>query len=201
MIWNPDSPQYTDKLCSVEVMMGELEDLCGDALNADEARMKEIALAIEAALDEQDGDVIREPHVLVALTAKALLSIGEELAARRLFLLGSGVVRPSRWEIAGDKAMWILDLKSVWTSNSGLCEMELFGCLHQILESISDVWDEVDGRGVLGLMHVNSFEKGSTSGNRLCTCTEIMDLCSGKLKRIGLEKGWTDCPSVIKLDM
>jgi len=201
MIWNPDNPQYTDKMCSVEVIMGELEDLCGDALNADEARMQEIAHAIEAVLDEQDGAVLRDPHVLVALTAKALLSIGEELAARRLFLLGSGVVRPSHWEVAGDKAMWILDLKSVWSSSTGLWEMGLIGCLHQILDSISDVWDEVDGRGVLGLMHVKSLEKAAPTGNRLCSCTEIMDLCSGKLKRIGLEKGWTDCPSVIKLDM
>lgn len=181
--------------------MGELENLCGDALNVDETRMQEIAHAIEAVLDEEDGAVLAEPHILVALMAKALLSIGEDLAARRLFLLGSGVVRPSHWEVAGDRPMWILDLNSVWTSSTGLWEMELFGCLHQILDSISDLWDEVDGRGVLGLMHVNSFDKLSTAGNRFFSCAEIINLCSGKLKRIGIEKGWSDCPSVIKLDM
>ena len=202
MIWNPDSLPCADRGGSLDVMMNELQDLCGDSLNANEARMQEIAVAIEAVMDEQGEDALRDPHVFVALAAKALLSIGEELAARRLFLLGSGVVRPSEWEVAGDRAMWILDLKSVWTSSSGLCEMEVSGCLHRILESISDVWDEVDGRGVLGLMHVEDLEKSSNArGKRLCMSTEIMDLCTGKLNRIGLEKGWAECPSVIKLDM
>jgi hypothetical protein len=203
MIWNPDQLTRQPEVPEVEEIIADLSDLCGDVLRENTGKLREVATAIQAALLERDDEDI-DATMLVALASRALTSIGEELAARRLVLLGSGVVRPAEWDVAGDTTVWVLDLKPLLESGGADLEMDLFTSLNRILDAIGDVWDESDGRGVLGLMHLEdcggtSRETGKCGNPTLIA--EVKAACDGKLRCLREAKGWHDLPDVISLDL
>jgi len=202
MIWDPQALACGGGTIMVEEIMDELQELCGEALTAETEKLKEVASAIEVVLDEQDAGGPLDSSVVMALASRALWSVGEERAARRLYLLGSGMVRPSEWNAVGDTTVWMLDLAGMVARGGVVLEIEVLRALHGVLESISDVWDDSDGRGVLGLLHLDR------AATRLCgakqagrTSGDIVVACSRKLARIGAEKGWSERPRVMSLDI
>lgn len=203
MIWNPNQFAAQVAVPDVEEIIDDLSELCGDVLRENTGKLREVAIAIHAALlDRDENDV--DATMLVALAIRALTSIGEELAARRLVLLGSGVVRPSEWEVAGDSTVWVLDLKPLLDSGGAVLEMDLFNSLNRILDAIGDVWDDSDGRGVLGLMHLGdcggmAHENGKSMKADLIA--EVKAACDRKLRCLRDAKGWRDLPDVISLNL
>ena len=156
MIWNPDTVSEETPSAVVAHVAAEIEALCGPDGVDKSVCLHELAKAVEHYVQEHTAGPCVDSQYLILLASQALSSIGSERAARRLYLLGSGMVRPSEWEVTGDQALWILDLKQLTVRDHASLELLLFNGLRIILESICDVWDETRGRGALGLRHVCS---------------------------------------------
>jgi hypothetical protein len=205
MIW--DIQGSPEGRCSVLVsyLANEIEGICGKEILLASDQVEEVASAIESFLTEEGAESPDERY-LVVLAAKALQSVGEERAARRLFVLGSGLVTPSEWEVTGGNAVWVVDLRQMTVDGQTALEMVFFTSLHIVLDAIAEVWDETDGRGTLGLKHVCQTASGLLGGverkGRLSAlAAEIVDVCERKLERIGEVRGWKESPRILNLDL
>jgi hypothetical protein len=205
MIW--DIQGSPEGRCSVLVsyLANEIEGICGKEILLASDQLEEVASAIECFLKEKGADSPDERY-LVVLAARALQSVGEERAARRLFVLGSGLVTPSEWEVTGGNAVWVVDLRQMTVDGQTALEMVFFTSLQIVLDAIAEVWDETDGRGTLGLKHVCQTASGllgggGRKGSLNAMAAEIVDMCEHKLERIGEVRGWKESPRILNLDL
>lgn len=199
MIWNPDR-QGTPGT-PVEVIAAELAALCGGLLEDDGYTLHAVAVAVDAVMSE-DSPAGVVPSI-AALAAKALLSIGEPRAARRLALLDAGIIRPAASRLAGDAPLWVVDLRRLAVHAEAMLELQLLGSLDAVMECMADVWDDVEGRGVMGLQHLGD-AVGDGRGRRGrrpdAGATDWVTACSARLKVIGARRGWREVPTVLALD-
>jgi hypothetical protein len=168
--------------------------------------LHEVAKAVECFVEQAGESVANDKEYLIMLTSKALSSVGKPVAAKRLFLLGTGLVTMSEWEVSGDQTTWTLDLKQVLVKDEPQLELVFFRALRTILEAMADVWDEPSGNGVLGLRHVCSVAGGvlgspakKRSVERLAA--EIKASCEDTLESIREKRGWRYVPSVMNVDL
>ncbi|MCE9615981.1 MAG: hypothetical protein K8T26_17050 [Lentisphaerae bacterium] len=202
MIWNPYHPDLRSLTPPVVDLVDELGALCGQTLSGDGRQLEEVVLAVTATLESEPGDSPPDPKVVVTLASKALWAIGETRAARRLGLLATGMMRQAEWNVAGDAPMWVLDVQPLAKDPGNVLEMQLIGHLDLILDCMSDVWDDADGGGVLGLLHLDAFRRpGRRHGGRPAWADEIMSACGTRLAAIGRRRGWARKPAVIALDL
>lgn len=205
MIWNPEQvgPAGADD-AAIGDIVAELQGLCGGAMGAATDNLYDVAAAVEQALEDGSQEKGLGPQALIGLASQALLSIGETKAARRLSLLGAGVVRPAAWEVTGEETVWVVDLAPLALSRDCQLEMQLFGSLDAILECMADVWDESDGHGILGLMHLQATQSGM---GRRAVCgmdelaAEIRTACVLRLGAIAERRGWSERPEVMTLEL
>lgn len=205
MICDPHThPDQTLSLI-VSHVAAEIETACaGDASTFSSAH--EMARAIECFLQQEGCPEFVDSRTLTLLAARALSSIGEPEAARRLILFGTGMVRPSQWVVTGDRAVWVLDLKEMTVWNDAPLELLFFKGVQLAVESIADVWDECRGDGILGLRHICS-AASAVLGAPLDTAgvddlaAEIKDVCLRKLEQLCEARGWVATPRVMNLDM
>ncbi|MBN2301525.1 MAG: hypothetical protein JXN60_03310 [Lentisphaerae bacterium] len=204
MIWDPNAEPRGANDRAVSRIADEIAAICGDEFNISDGNLENVALAVADYLDVCNVATTPGSNNIMMLVSKALSSLGERRAARRLVLLGTGLVSPSAWEVTDNRTMWVLDLKRIAVWNSASLEMVFFRSLHMILDAIADVWDEVDGQGMLGLRHVCA-TASALQGNKKNAIQgfteEIRDLCRRKLMQIGQERGWNHAPRVMDLDM
>lgn len=206
MIWNPQdsiAPSVPEAVFSISA---EINDACSDRFLLDLQGIEELAKAVECALEEQDDLARDDSKQILLLASRALSSLGEEEAARRLAILGSGTVRPSEWHVVGGRDVWVLDLSQLLAGNGTGLELAFFIAINIVLESMADVWDESSGSVVLGLRHVSpaaSKLAGNSSGKKAASAlaAEIRMACERKLCRMRLVRGWRESPEVLSLDM
>ncbi len=206
MIWDPDAASDRSDSAIVSHISAEIKAVCGDDLAENQANVKELARAVEVFLEKEHDSPLVDSKYLVMLASRALSSIGEGDVARRLLVFGTGLVRPSVWEVSGGKAMWILDLKQMTVKDDSSLELFFFGCLNIVLDSIADIWDETKGEGTLGLQNVCPAAAGLLGkvGKKKevwALAGEIRALCSKKLDQIRAARGWQAAPEVINLDI
>ncbi|MBN1558140.1 MAG: hypothetical protein JW951_08340 [Lentisphaerae bacterium] len=187
-------------------IVGHVDEVCGGTLSIDADAVEDLARAVEAYLAEGHAGEFVDSRYLVLLACRALSAVGEDRAARRLLLYGTGLVLPSEWEVTGGKAVWVLDLRQITVRAEERLELVLFNCLSGVLGSIAEIWDASRGRGVLGLRHVSGAAQallggGSAPGKVRELAREIKTLCALKLSRIGDERGWTHVPEILDLDV
>lgn len=203
MIWNP--PQHGDEQSEIiSHITAGISELCGQDIVLDEEDAAELARAVQFFVEQEADAPWVDSNVLLMLASSALSSLGHGLAARRLYLFGTGLVRPARWEATGADTMWVLDLREIMVRDSVPLELMLFGSLCIILEALSEVWDESRGHGVLGLRHVCDAAarlSGSTRPKDVTAlAAEIQAVCRDKLAQIGEDRNWTDVPHLVNLD-
>lgn len=206
MIWDPNTTSEPDDSAIVSYITAGITMVCGENVPVDSCTIKELARAVESFLQQECDCSFADSKYLVMLASHALSSIGERHVARRLLVFGTGLVRPAQWEVTGEEAIWVLDLKQMTVRDDGFLELVFFNSLNIILESIADVWDESSGQGVLGLRHVYSTSLALLGCSRkkreaMALAEEIKTLCSGKLGEIRDERGWKDSPLVMNLDI
>jgi len=171
------------------------------------AQAEEIAVAVSAFLAEHElTDSFIDAGYLVMLASRAMSSIGEETSALRLVVFGTGMVRPSEWEVTGGKEVWTVDLKQMTVKESTSLELVVFNSLNIVLDSIADVWDGSRGRGVLGLRHVCTTATALLGVGRATKAVadlsdEIRSLCEAKLEQIRSNRHWDSVPEVMNLDI
>jgi len=168
---------------------------------------EELAAAVSAFLEEHElTDSFIDAGYLVMLASKAMSSIGQERAALRLVVFGSGMVRPSEWEVTGGSEVWTLDLKQMTVADATSLELVVFNTLNIVLDAITDVWDASGGKGVLGLRHVCDTAAALLGVSRNSKSVadlsnEIVRVCGLKLEQAGRLRGWETFPQVMNLDL
>lgn len=204
MIWAPDKTG-TEESAVVTHLTAAIDGVCGSVLSANASTVQELAKAVELYLSQNGNDFCVDSQHLMLLASKALDSIGEGKAARRMLLFGTGLIKPSEWEITGGDTMWVLDLRQLTLREDAPIELVFFSSLSMILESVSDVWDESQGKGVLGLRHVCSAVCDLTGGGSLkkkkAMTAEIKGICARKLGQLKESRKWNEIPAVIDLDV
>ena len=205
MIWDPSNTTEYRESGILSHIRAQLGEAFGREFGLGPQTLEELSRAVECFLDLEECRPAVESRYLVMLASRALSSIGEGEAARRLLLVGTGLVRPAEWEITGGKTMWVLDLRQMSIRSDVGLELVFFGCLRIVLDAIADVWDPSSGCGILGMRHICSVaadllgreSRGRRSGE---LTREIMDVCRRNLHRIHIERGWTDTPEILDLD-
>lgn len=205
MIYDPAHSLSAGQSALVSHITGEVCDFCGDALGLEGSDVEEIARAVEHFVDVQNIDGAVDANYLIMLASQALQSLGEDRAARRLLLFGTGLVRPAEWVVTGNAAMWVLDLRQITVRDDAPLELVLFNSLTMILDSVAELWDATEGSGVLGLRHVTQSAQAlvgdqGKKGHVSALAQEIKDVCARKLAHLGEERCWTSAPHVMDLD-
>ena len=168
--------------------------------------VREVARAVEYFVAVDHGAESVDSDSLTRLASQALADLGEEGAARRFIVYGSGLVRPSEWEIRRGREMWVLDLRQLTVESGAALEMVLFAVLAAVLRSIAELWDGSRGRGVLGLRNLQGASQRLVGGSgrrdrRTRQMTqELADWCLHVLETLRGERGWRVLPEVINLD-
>jgi hypothetical protein len=205
MIWAPhwaSSREVESPL--VGHVAGQIRAICGGRLALTPAQVAELARAVAWFVENDRGGYFTDHRHLAALASRALASVGERVQARRLLVLGTGMVRPAEWIVSGEDSMWVMDLKAMTVLDGPGLELVLFRSLGLVLGSIADVWDKTGGRGVLGLLHVSQTASALTGGSLRETRRlglEIKDRCAERLSGLGASRGWTHVPVVMDLDL
>lgn len=181
-----------------------IEENCGEALELDEQQATELARAVSEYVEmNRDSGAFVDSGYLVMLASRALASVGQERAAHRLLVFGSGLVRPSEWEFTGGCDVWTLDLRQMTVRDSEPLELVFFSSLNIVLASIADVWEQSGGSGFLGLRHVCDTASALLGGRKKGVdglAGEIRSHCSAKLEQLGRERGWQDIPQIVNID-
>lgn len=206
MIWNatPELEQETSPI--VAQVLHEIDTFCDGPHRLDRDTVYELGLAVEEYLSDRNPDETVAARDVTLLASCALASIGETVAARRLVILGSGLVKPTRWEVTGQDSVWILDLKEIAPKQQPCLEMFFLKCLNLVFDSIADVWDTTGGKGTLGLRHVCASAcvlLGETGSRKevVAITSEIKGFCRDKLRQLARHRGWTTVPDVLNLDI
>ncbi len=138
---------------------------------------------------------------LSRLTARALGSMGQPQAARRVLVMGSGLARSDRWLAARPGPSWTLDLPRLLRRESDLLELALFPGLAAILDALAVLWDASSGSGQLGLRGSGAAARlilGPASGRdrRLAFRRELREFCDDRLRTLGSGRGWSRRPDI-----
>jgi hypothetical protein len=204
MIWDPNNDKSSASGLAGHIV-SQIESVCGVDLMVDPANVDNIARAVEMFLEQKNGDGAVESKYLVLLASKALHSVGEEQAARRMLLFGTGLVKPSEWEFSAGSEMWVLDLKQMTIKTDAFIELVFFNSLNVVLESTADIWDNSQGHGVLGLQHVCSVATAlfgaAAKKKEEAIADEIKSLCVRKLDSLRQQRGWRETPRITNLDL
>ncbi|MBT3194412.1 MAG: hypothetical protein HN341_17845 [Verrucomicrobia bacterium] len=206
MIWIPNIDEQKRGTSVLSHIEGVIAENCGDVLELDEGQASELASAVAMFLEQyQDSGSYVDSGYLVMLASRALSSLGERKAAHRLLVFGSGLVRPSEWEVTGGADVWTLDLRQMTVRDDAALELVFFSSINIVLAAIADVWDGTEGRGVLGLQHVcataTALLGGGKAGAISALSTEIQKACEAKLAQLYAERGWKHIPAVMNLDL
>ena len=206
MIFDPENIPCPADSEIVTHVTGEFKKVCAEAVVDNPEALYEVAKAVEHFLDTEAKCSFVESDKIVMLASQALSSVGEEKAARRMILYGSGLVRPSEWIVTGEDSMWVLDLKQITVREDAMLELFFYKSLYVVLDSISDIWDQTSGNGTLGLRHVCAAAKNlsgdeSKSVRLSAVENEIIDVCRCRLEQMSADRNWTEVPGVVNLDV
>ena len=206
MIWIPNGDEPANGTSIVSHIESVIAENCGDALQLDEGQASDLAIAVASFLDQNyDSGSFVDSGYLVMLASRALSSVGESQAAHRLLVFGSGLVRPSEWEVTGGQDVWTLDLRQITVRESATLELVFFTSLNIVLASIADVWEQSQGHGFLGLRHVcdtaSALLGGGNKKSVAALSDEIKHACEAKLVQIHDDRLWDHVPSIMNLDL
>jgi hypothetical protein len=186
-------------------LAAEVSAVCGQQVLGSAENVAELARAVDGFLQQEGRQWVDSGHLIV-LASQALSALGEQQAARKLSILGTGLVRPSEWTVTGAQSAWVLDLNQMTVRADAALELVFFQALDIVIECIGEVWDESAGKGTLGLRHVCLAAQallGSAKPDKHSESLagEIVTACREKLARVGSARGWKRVPQVMNLDL
>jgi len=248
MIWNPPAADERTAQALTAYIADEIEPT-GTAKRAmDAACRHELAEAITAFIRRQhpafaasspagtalqDGGLPTE--YLLLLIGRALWSVGEEKAARRLLeiqgralnlpatfveavwapdvsmihwhiLLSTRAVRTSSLSGALNGTLWVLDLERMILPAPTSLELLALNVVRTVIDRVASLWDHCQGRGLLGLRHVNTVAAGMLgcprhSAKSMALAADIREQVCRRLLALKTARGWDETPQVIMLDL
>lgn len=246
MIWNPPAADEHAEQALATYIADEIEP-AGDDGQATAYR-RELAEAIAAFIRRQhpafaasspDGAISLNgglpAEYLLMLIGRALWSVGEELAARRLLesqshalnlpatfveavwapdismmhwhiLLSTRAVRTSALMEPLNGTLWVLDLERMVLPESTSLELLALNVVRTVIDRVAVLWDHCQGRGLLGLRHVNTVAAGMLgcprhSAKSMALAADIRAQVHQRLQTLKTVRGWDETPQVIMLDL
>ncbi len=205
MIWrNTDSDERPAGV--FEHLVLQIESLCAMESESDLYDASEVARAVECFVEHDCGGHCADARALVLMASQGLESVGNTGVARRFLLHGTGLAKPSEWEVIHGDTMWVIDLKQLTVRDDAPLELIFFTGLGIIIETLADLWDATRGRGVLGLRHVcGTAEALLGAGDKLAAIVSLSDEiqrhCHDRLDRLRRDRGWDERPQVLNLDL
>jgi hypothetical protein len=202
VIWDPGRDRAAEASAIADLVRAQVAALCGgqggDFLD-------DLARAVAAFVAGGGARGTPDESSVAVLASRALASVGEGAAARKLLLFGTGLARPAEWDVTGGGAMWVLDLRRAAIRSDSALELALFPALAAAVESLAEVWDGTRGRGVLGLRHVcgsagRLLGPDAKSARVAALAGDILKLCAAKLEQAKRRRGWRETPLVMNLD-
>jgi hypothetical protein len=191
MIWNSPPADRRPAQALADYLAGELDAASegGPAGAAPRAYRREVAEAMAAFIEEHHARGGLPSEYVLLLTARALWSLGEEQAARRLMavrgrelslpaafadaalapdaavahwhiLLAARVLRPSPLAGVPAGALWVLDLERIVAPSPAGLELAALALVRAVLDRAAGLWDGAEGRGLLGLRHARAMAAG-----------------------------------------
>jgi hypothetical protein len=206
MIYLPDREASGDGSAELAARVAaQIREFCCEEDLLSSERVDEMAWAVAKFVSRTAGALTADTTYLVALASQALRAVGERQAARRVLVHGTGMVRPAYWEVTGNDAMWVVDLRQMTFAPGAALELIFFGGLMAVIEAIAEVWDATQGAGALGLRHVSCAAAalfGERQGRRRAAALarEIRSLCAARLDGLKERRGWTETPVILDLD-
>ncbi len=184
----------------------QIENMCAMECETDICDASEVARAVECFVEHDCGGHCADARALVLMASQGLHSVGNTGVARRFLLHGTGLARPSEWEVIHGDTMWVIDLKQLTVKDDAPLELIFFTGLGIIIETLADLWDTTRGRGVLGLRHVcGTAEALLGNGGKLAAIVSLSDEirrhCNDRLERLRRDRGWEERPQVLNLDL
>lgn len=143
---------------------------------------------------------------IIQYSAKALSDIGSETMARRVLVFGSGLVDRCFWQISAGHRMWMLDVGLLFSRTEPLLELTVVMALALVMDSISEVWDESRGRGVLGIRALEELagricadggRRGQRRRERLAD--DLLYFIKMRLEAEASSRDWQRAPDVVIL--
>jgi hypothetical protein len=189
-----------------EHLVLQIESMCAMESETDICDASEVARAVECFVEHDCGGHCADARALVLMTSQGLDSVGSTGVARRFLLHGTGLAKPSEWEVTHGETMWVIDLTQLTVRDDAPLELIFFTGLGIIVEALADIWDATQGRGVLGLRHVcGTAEALLGNGGKLADIVSLSDEirrhCHDRLERLRRDRGWVDRPQVLNLDL
>lgn len=181
----------------------EVQTVCA-GLHLDEDMVEQLSRAVACYLEQDRAVTLTTSRDLALLASRALASLGETGAARRMVVFATGLVKPAEWEVRNRGTLWILDLRQMTVQDQPGLELLLFHSLRMILEAMAEVWDRTGGHGSLGLQHVcqTAVALGISRGKkRIVFEREMLQTIRSMLHHIGTQRGWESLPEVLNLDL
>lgn len=201
MIWDPRLNISTANSPVVEALITQMMEVLGSCGEIDDTAYADVAFAVETALADQTETADAESMALLA--ARAMHGLGFAEAASRLYVLGGGIVRPTRWASAGDAAVWTLDMVRLARASDLSLEIGFRRTVMGVLDTIAYLWDETDGSGIFGLARLVP-EAGARPRRKRdvrAQGDEIVQMCQLKLGKIATRRGWPHVPQVIRVEV
>ena len=155
MIWTASQPSATAAPLEPPVREALARGL--DPAHSPAAPIEEIVHSVAAWLhDHRRASSARPParEELSLLTAQALHAVGHPLCARRMALVGSGLVRSSVWAFAAGGTVWTLDLAPLVRRPADRYELPFLVLLRTTLRHLASIWPNDGAPLVLGLRHL-----------------------------------------------
>jgi hypothetical protein len=227
MIWFTKEERQATQETMRQHIVTEILSVC-PGLELSEASLSELAAAVTAYCAEQGCENDVPSDFLSLLLSRALRGIGEEQAAQQVeekcfsdretaeafgeawpgalssdtwSLFASRLMRPSRWFSGDGKVMWVLDFTKLAQTEDALTELAMLPALRVLLERMSEVWNATGGKGTLGLRGLPSRLSPRLRGSSKNSLTSLPSYCEAVLCRIREQRGWTQTPRILKLDL
>lgn len=202
MIWDPPAAKEQMEQALAAYIADEIEPANADGRLPNTAYRYELAEAIGAFIRHQhpafaasspDNNTRRNTGLpaeyLLLLIGRALWSVGEEQAARRLLqtkghtlnlpatfveavlapdismlhwhiLLSTKAIRTSSLTGALSGTLWVLDLERMILPASTSLELLAMNVVQTVIDRVAVLWDHCQGHGLLGLRNVNKLAAG-----------------------------------------
>lgn len=197
----------TPPAAGTEGISGLLREMAGMCDPADETALhavRAVAAGVQTFLADENDAGRASSHVR-ALVSRALICSGKQDMASRLLLVGGGLVKQSQSALAATGTVLILDLKPLARRADDCLDMVFRRCVLLLVDSMAHMWDETQGRGILGLRNVRVVARhilGRAAGPKPvdALAREIKSLCEERLDSLRRRRNWSECPVVSDMD-
>lgn len=205
MIWAHVTENDSPEGALASRILSDLHEVCGADSASGIEHIEDVARGVASFLERPGNTAPADSRYTLPLVLRALLSMGAERTARKLAIFGTGAARHAQWSSVGAGPMWIIDVGRIGAPDGPDIEISWFAGIAAAVDAVTDLWDESQGRGALGLGGVWSaacdlLDSTRKSANVRSLVNETKLLCGARLEKARQTRGWLESPRVVCLD-